>query len=392
MRKNTLLLRLVTLGLVLPLIACGPTVTPASEEAASGSGSGAATATSAPSQGGAEVEPNDEATSATEVSSGTFTGVVDEDDKDWYAFQVPNGHVLRVTFTSGEEAQGMAVTLRGPSRDEIWRKEGLGPGRNESVTRVIGSSTGGRYYLVVDGQGEYTFQLALTTQNDAGSGADAGADAPQAQEIEPGEHTGQVGDFDDKDWYAFQVPNGHVLRVTFTSGEEAQGMAVTLRSPSRDEIWRKEGLGPGEAQSVTRVIGSSTGGRYYLVVDGQEEYVFQLSLTTQNDAGSGADAGADPSASVVLEVGQAYSGLIGDRDEQDWYRFTPAVGQTLEFSTDEGAQGMLVTLRGPSRDEIWRKEGLGAGETRIYEFSEVLGEPYYVEVAYGSGAYTVEIK
>jgi hypothetical protein len=377
----------VCLALVVSLAACGSGGTPAPQPADP-------TPAPAPAGGDGDGEPNDEPGQATAISTGEISGVIDEGDADWYAVEVGDGEVLTATVTPDEGAQGLVVTLRRPDREEMWRKEGLAGGESASVTRVMGSTSGGRYYLVVaHGQGAYALDVSLAAQTDAGVDGDAGSEAAAAREIGPGAYAGRVGDLDAADWYAVEVGDWQVLGATVTPDEGAQGMMVTLRRPDREEMWRKEGLGGGESASVTRVMNGTSGGRYYVVVShGQGQYGLEISLRSQDDAGSGGDAGGEAAGALVLEAGAPVSGRVEDLDERDWYQVAPTAGQTLRFAPQEGAQEMAVSVHGPDREELWREEGLAAGETETYTLSEAGEDVYYAQVAYGSGRYTIELE
>ncbi len=159
--RNLWLFLLLTLGGLFLLVACASEPTPA--PTAEVTPTVELTSPPAPAEDVTEVEPNDEMGSATEISPGTATGVLEEeDDVDWYTFDVPDGHVLDVTFTASEAAEGINVELHDPDQHQLWRQEGVAAGRSKSTTHVLDSSAGGAYYVLVPhGQGEYTVELAL---------------------------------------------------------------------------------------------------------------------------------------------------------------------------------------------------------------------------------------
>lgn len=205
-----------------------------------------------------------------------------EDDDDWYAVDVPDGHMVRVAFTAAEGSRDLAITLLSPEEEEeLWRAEGLAPGEERTDAEVMSDSSGGLYYLEVEGgEGPYAVELALEAQDDGGSGGDAGDEAAEAVPLETGQSfSGRVGDFDESDWYAVEIGNGQVVDVAFTPSEGADGMVVELLSPDQDQIWREEGVAGGETRSATDVAGGSSGGTYYLAVRyGQGEYAVDLSV------------------------------------------------------------------------------------------------------------------
>ncbi|MEA3459383.1 MAG: pre-peptidase C-terminal domain-containing protein [Chloroflexota bacterium] len=402
MRKNRLWLLLVTVGLILSLAACGPKATPVPEEATPIPKPAEATptpkpaeATPTPPEGVTEVEPNNGPAEATETSMGLSTGVLTEDDEDWYKFEVPNEHILSLSFTPGEDAEPMDVYLLDPDQHEIWSEEYVGPRVTKSVSKLMSSSSGGTYYVQVrGGYGSYTIELSSESQNDVDSGGDAGDKVADALEVKTEQtFSGQIGDFDEEDWYRFEVPNEHILSLSFTPSEDAEPMDVYLLDPDQHEIWSEEYVGPRVTKSVSKLMSSSSGGTYYVQVrGGYGSYTIELSSESQNDVDSGGDAGDKVADALEVKTEQTFSGQIGDFDEEDWYRFTPSVGQTISFTPSEDAESMDVYLLDPDQHEIWSEEYVGPTVTKTFEITEVVGEPYYIQVSFGSGSYTIEIK
>jgi len=403
MGDNKLWLLLVTLGLMLSLVACGPKATPVVEEATPTPAEATptpkpveATPTPATPEGVTEVEPNNGPAEATEISMGLSIGVLTNDeDEDWYKFEVPHGHVLSVAFTPAEDVEPMDVSLFTPDQEEIWWEYGVGPTVTQSTTGVMNSSSGGTYYVRVSaGYGSYSIELSSRSQDDSDSGGDAGDKVVDALEVQMGlAFSGQLGDFDEEDWYKFEVPHGHVLSVAFTPAEDAEPMDVSLFTPDQEEIWWEYGVGPTVTKSTTGVMNSSSGGTYYVRVSaGYGSYSIELSSRSQDDADSGGDAGDKVVDALEVQMGLAFSGQLGDFDEEDWYKFTLTEEQMVSFTPGEDAEPMDVSLFTPDQEEIWWEYGVGPTVTVGFEITEVVRGSYYIQVAYGSGSYTIEIK
>lgn len=166
MRKNKLWLLLVTMGIVLFLVACGPKATrveeatPTLEEATLTPEPVETTPTPTTPEGVTEIEPNNGPTEAAEISMGLSTGVLTEDDEDWYKFEVLNSHVLSVAFTSAEDAEPIDVSLFTPDQEEIWWEYSVGPMVTKSAIMVMSNSSGGMYYIqVAYGSGSYSIEI-----------------------------------------------------------------------------------------------------------------------------------------------------------------------------------------------------------------------------------------
>ncbi|MFO8009513.1 MAG: hypothetical protein R6U89_01750 [Dehalococcoidia bacterium] len=317
-----------------------------------------------------ETEPNDSADQATEVGTGTVTGALTEgDEEDWYAFEVPDEHMLTVEFTPDEDADSKRYELYDPNREEIAYHHRVEPGVTKSITRLMNNSSGGTYYVrVKDGSGSYTLELATESQNDAGSGGDAGDSGSEALEVETGTSlSGQIGDSDQEDWYAFEVPDEHMLSVAFTPDEDADSKRYELYDPNLERINYHHRVEPGVTKSITRLMNNSSGGTYYVrVKDGSGSYTLELATESQNDAGSGGDAGDSGSEALEVETGTSLSGQIGDSDEEDWYAFEVPDEHMLSvaFTPDEDADSKRYELYDPNRERITYHNRVEPGVTK----------------------------
>ncbi|MFW6135983.1 MAG: pre-peptidase C-terminal domain-containing protein [Chloroflexota bacterium] len=151
--RKTLWIFLLALGLIFALAACGADTTPAPEEPSP------AEVTAAPETEEVTEEDSDAGPGqATEISMGTLTDSLDEGAEDWHAFEVPDGHVLSVSFTAGDDAKGLNVHLFDPDQNELWQEWDVGSGETESVE--IAEVAAGTYSIRVSGgSGSYTVQL-----------------------------------------------------------------------------------------------------------------------------------------------------------------------------------------------------------------------------------------
>jgi hypothetical protein len=123
------------------------------------------------------------------------------DEEDWYRFMVCEGQQMQVVFSSSEDFN---VYLS--DQDE----NNLGQSYTADYT--------GMYFACVHANeganaGSYTFDVALTNQNDANTGSDAGDTMNGATLISSGSYVGYM-DFEDvEDWYRFSVSAGQGIQV-----------------------------------------------------------------------------------------------------------------------------------------------------------------------------------
>ena len=62
-----------------------------------------------------------------------------------------------------------------------------------------------------------------------------------------------MGAFDEEDWYRFDVPAGHILKLSFTPNAGSENMKFSLRSFERSEVWYSGDIPAGET-IVKRVM------------------------------------------------------------------------------------------------------------------------------------------
>jgi hypothetical protein len=346
-----------------------------------------------------EAEPNDAFKQATAVPMGTVNARLSEQDKkDFFKFDVPSGNILNLEFTPDEAAEPMSVSLRDPERNEIWYLDGVVPGVTKSTAVEMNSSSGGAFFVVVSGgTGDYQMILTLQSQNDAGSGNDAPDQIAKALEIKPNRtYPGRLGGLDEADWYQFEITPGHILNLALTPDSEAEAMNFSLRNFERNEIWNFEKITPGVTKSNRVITNTLSGSKYYLAVHhGSGTYTFEISSETQNDAGSGADAGDRIAGAAVIKPGYSYTGELGGLDEEDWYQFEVLNGAILEFGFLPKPEGraMSFSLLNSERKEIWQSGEVTPGVTRTGRLlmNSSSGGTYFLKVYQGDGTYQVSL-
>ena len=346
----------------------------------------------------AETEPNDSYKQGMDVLMGVLSGVLSEKDRqDYFRFELGAGNILNLDFTPGHEAENLKVALRDFEGNELWNSGETGSGIVKSTRLMMNNTSGGIYYAVVySGIGPYQLALFIESQNDGGSGTDAGDSIIKAVDLQAGRsYLGELGGFDENDWYRFDIPAGHILNLAFTPKQSAESMKFSLRSFERSEIWYSGLVPPGEKKPKRVMMNNSSGGTYYLEASyGSGQYEFEIFTESQNDAGSRTDAGDKISEALKVEPGRGYSGELGGYDDKDWYRFDILPGSVLKISLttyDEG-EPIKFSFRDARRDEIWRLEDTSPGHTESTHIliNNSAGGTYFLEAFYGSGPYEFE--
>jgi len=131
------------------------------------------------------------------------------DEEDWYFFPVCIGQDIIITMTppSGFDFD---IGLWDDNENEVATSDNPGS-VTESITYTATFTERwylGIYYVSGTGEGQYSFDVALSGQNDAYTGDDAGDDFASATSITPGPYEGYLDMMDEEDWYRFQANEG----------------------------------------------------------------------------------------------------------------------------------------------------------------------------------------
>lgn len=257
--------------------------------------------------------------------------------------------------------------------------------------------------------------LNLEDYDDAGYRTDAGDEIARSSAIYPGELvddtpgrgvTAKLSSTDDEDWYFFSVCDGQDIVITMTP---PSGFDFNLGLWDDDEIECATSINSGSTVESITYTADYTGKWYmrvhYISGSGEGQYSFDVTLATQNDAGSGDDAGDTFADATPISEGLHY-GYLDMNDGYDWYKFNvnpdDGIHFLLEMKTTAYLSDFDIYLYNPSEelvhyetyyydDELWYPADVG-GEWRvkidIFPGWTNIPQPtewdYYT---YGSGAY-----
>ena len=185
--------------------------------------------------------------------------------------------------------------------------------------------------------------LNADDNDDAGYKRDAGDEISRSNAIYPNEvaddwpgrgTTGKLSSSDDEDWFFFSVCAGQDIIISMTP---PTGHNYDLGLWDNDEVELETSTNSGSTtESVTHT--ASVTARYYMRVHyisgtGEGQYSFSVTLSGQNDAGKGNDAGDDFASATSISPG-IYSGFLDMNDEEDWYKFTASSGQGIHVTLE----------------------------------------------------------
>jgi hypothetical protein len=260
---------------------------------------------------------------------------------------------------------------------------------------MMNNSSGGTYYLeAYYGSGPYEFEIFIEGQNDAASGTDAGDKMAEALKIMPGRsYSGELGGYDENDWYRFDIPASSILKMALTNYEDGEPMKFSFRNVDGIEVWRSEVILPGTTNSTRMMINNITGGVYFLeAFYGNGPYKFEVLMESQNDGDSGTDAGDKITEALKIKQGRSISGELGDFDKEDWYTFSPQEGKSIQFTSNKDGEPLKLSMGNVARRKVLYTAELTPGITKTFEIPRDVRPPYFLKVYGGSSKYSFEIK
>lgn len=349
----------------------------------------------------AEESPGSSAEQAIPIEPGVVeASLEEEEDEEWYVFELPAGGIMELTFSPGENTQRMNVSILDHDLNLIDEEWDVKPPSSRDFSHVIPAGEPEDFYIVVS-QGEpgnYTFDLGVSLQNDAETAGDAPGTAVEAVEVAAeGTVNGMVADEDDSDWYTFDLQPGEVFDLQFTPGDDCERLNVTLLDEEQNTEWEKWDVAPGVTMSYTLQLGAEGGIWYVSVSQGSNgQYTLNMSTSPQNDAGMETDAGDRAVDAMPVDTLDVVEGRVAGHDEDDFYTLQVEEGETfsLAAATGEAAERLNYAVLDPQQNVIWEKWDLPAGETCQFTLPEGSpAGPYYLQVSLGiDGNYTLEIR
>jgi hypothetical protein len=268
---------------------------------------------------------------ATFISPGEYNGTLVSEDKDYFSFSVIKGNIINVTMIPHNPIMNFDLTLYTPEFDpqQNLRDAGL----RETVIRSSRSSDNFTILIApasISDVGNYSFVISLINQNDFNSGTDAGNSFGDSLNINSGISNGTlVWGSDDEDFYQISLVKGEIIDIDL----------VPLNTTNVDIEFYNEN--PTLLDQSDNIIGINESIYYSISVPGEYRlrvilidnigtdiiipYNITITLTTQNDANSGTDAGNTPDdAHFIIPLRDStFNGhLVINGDRSDFFEFS----------------------------------------------------------------------
>lgn len=344
----------------------------------------------------ADTEPNDDLASAETIQTGKlYSGTLSSTDtKDYYKVHIESGKKVTITFTA-KSTSSMYLWFAAPDGTEINEIDSQG-GIASTLGYALASETpAGDYYLLAYYTiGDYSFEVNVTDQNDAGSGRDVGPDILSAYVVSAGTvYSGEIMDEDSVDFYKVWVGSGKIITAHFTSNSTST-MYCWVGDTDGNEAFEMDSMGGIRTDQTYYTANETVAGYWYLKVyytDGG--YTFSVDLSDQNDALSGHDVAGDMTHAYIVRANKECSGILEDLDSTDYYKVHVMQNATIGVSITSGSSiEMYLWLGDTAGNEMFEVSSKGniMGTQTATEPAESTGY-YFVKVYFTSGSYKFKV-
>ncbi|MEF8874475.1 MAG: hypothetical protein V5A88_07390, partial [Candidatus Thermoplasmatota archaeon] len=217
---------------------------------------------------------------------------------------------------------------------------------------------------------------AAASQNDGGSGGDAGDSFSTATPLDgPGNYTGELNSTDVDDYYNITLTADHVYWINVSAD---QNVNVYIYDSSESEMDSSYGY---ETITFSQAIKETT--YYYIRVEndysGYNSY--HLNITdwlVQDDAGSGGDAGDDFSTATPMNSTGDYDGFFEyDGDRYDYYSINLTKDYVYWFN-GSAEKEMGLSIYDSSQNEL---DGYSGSTSAILNLAIKENATYYIEMS-----------
>ena len=344
----------------------------------------------------ADVEPNDTFATSEPIAPGLHSGSLGGADmNDFYDIFTTGS--MQWVFANATIPLGLMINLRLCDQTQAEVDSVLGVSNGVArVDYVFGAAQ--TVYIQVElssGTGSYNLEVNIATQNDAGTGGDAGGDFGNATAIVQGTYPGNLlQDPDTSDFYNLTLPtSGQTVYVNVTVPVT---MTANLRLYERDRVEVASALGVNDG--VAMVDFTFVPAQYVFIqvelTVGSGHYDMQVQNRTQNDTGTGGDAGGDFGNATAILAGNYSSNLLKDQDDNDFYSLTLTSPATVyvNVTVPAGVVSVNLYLYDLNENEVDR-DATGAPGVKNLLYTFTTAQRVFVQVGLrtGGGLYAMEV-
>jgi len=342
-----------------------------------------------------DTEPNDELAQAESITTGkSYSGSLSASDTDdYYKVNIAAGEIIDISFIPSSSTK-MYLWFGNPSGTKIGEINSFS-GIEVTFTHYLSyESTAGDYYIrIYYAEGDYSFQVDVHDQNDAGSGGDAPSEMINSLEIDDGtEYSGELMDEDSQDYYKVYVDSGKIIEITFKA-TSATNMYCWIGDQDGNkafEFYSKGGIE--DIENYYTAYESEAGFWYVRIYYADGTYTFTADLTDQDDGGSGMDVPETMVDAYEVNANEEYNGVIYDLDNVDYYKMWVKKGATVGISFSAVSDSsMYLRVEDAEGNKVYELNSKGGIQDITPTVSERPSGYWFVKVYYADGAYAFEL-
>jgi acetoacetate decarboxylase len=331
----------------------------------------------------------------------------DRDTEDWYKIEVPDNSKAEFSFETDNVLRMYFLTLYVlNSENQIEVRN------NEYFWSLTGSCTipdlaAGTYYIRLlwgEGFGKYTLNYNLTP-NRLKNDPEPNDDFKHAVRIEDNQTvTGHLGyyhlpnapDRDRQDWYEINITDNVAADITFQTDSVLRMFYLTLYTIEDDSTIKVRNEIYYWSYNGNMTVRDLSAGKYYLRLlygEGYGNYTLTYK-TIANPANNDPEPNNDYTQAVLIQSGETLPGKMGfeysgNKDVQDWYRFTLPVDGKAEFSfqTDNVLRLFYLTIysQTPEGEVKIRNDKYFWSWSGNMVIPDMAAGTYYIKLLYGQG-------
>ncbi len=272
-----------------------------------------------------------------------------------YTLDAPAGAMMTVRVSNTAPSQ-RPVFADFQSAGDQFAGFRVQPGADESEVVILDEAGDAGFDLIfTEGPAEFTFEVALEVQNDAGQGGDAGAEFSSAFEVGAGsEVAGLLGGEDSTDHYTVELEAGSELSLDASVERESERAVLFTLQLNGDQLF-SERVQPGGSTSMELLLADTDEGTLEVIAtEGAADYLFTVEFDEGSEGGEAGDAPGELANARSVTLTSPITGKVGGRDEGDLFTFdAPAASITITASADASSErAYSVTIQDASGSQV----------------------------------------
>jgi hypothetical protein len=269
------------------------------------------------------------------------------DTLDIYKIYLDPGSIVTINYTSDSlnDVWEQRLYFDDPTEWNIFTLYSYNNIEDGDKYYLANETVGAYWYIEVEADdaeewGNYTFTVYISTQDDAGIGNDVAEAAVNALEITSGiQISGELRDLDTMDVYKIYLEPNSIIMINYSSDSTSDiwPQKLFFTDPTEWTLFTLYSYNNTEDSGIYYLANETLGTYWYIEVEGDDSdewgnYTFTVIVTSQNDAGTGADAPASAMNAILITPDTEITGELRDLDTYDAYTIYLEPGWLIDIN------------------------------------------------------------